>query len=48
MKESVAAFFEKHRATEGWLINRDQTGDEPCGKGTLHLVPLWAWLLGAS
>ena len=44
-RAGLAAFFEKHRAREGWLITRDQAGEETLGKGRVHLVPLWAWLL---
>ena len=44
-RAGLAAFFAKHKAREGWLVTRDQAAEEPLGKGRLHVVPLWAWLL---
>lgn len=44
-RAGLAAFFEKHKAREGWLITRGQIAEETLGKGKVHVVPLWAWLL---
>lgn len=44
-RAGLAAFFRKHEAKEGWLVTRDLAGEEALGRGTVHAVPLWAWLL---
>jgi predicted AAA+ superfamily ATPase len=45
-RNGLATFFEKHKAREGWLVTRDMASEETLGRGKVHVVPLWAWLLG--